>query len=359
MKIAIIAPPWIPIPPPKYGGIELVVYNLVEGLVELGEEVILFGPKDSKVSCKVCPYLESPLYFGLDSPEDEKSFVAELSSKYAYARASYEKVDIIHDHTLYNFATKVPTIHTVHGGATEGAIKECVELAKNPKNHFIAISKRQKELYSMLNPDIKFLDVIPHAVDVKAIGWSKDKEDFFLFVGRASWQKGIDLAVSVANKAKLGLVMAVKMAETYEKEFFKKEIEPLLEKHPKDILLQLYGEVSREFLFGLFRRAKGTLFTSHWEEPFGLVMLESMACGTPVIALKRGAAPEIIIDGKTGILVNTAEEMVEATKRVGILKPEDCRRHAEENFSRQKMAKNYLKAYKKALSLSGAKKAAV
>jgi len=350
MKIAIIAPPYIAVPPPRYGGIELVVYNLVEGLVALGQEVILFAHRDSKASCQFIPYLESPLHFGLDSSDVEKSFIAELSAKYAFSRAGCLKADIVHDHTLYKSPIKIPTVHTVHGMAVEGSVKQCMEASKETNDFFVATSKRQRELYLMLSHDINFIATIYHAVNVKDIEWSKEKEDYFLFVGRSSWEKGIDLALRVATKARLGLVMAVKMGETHEKEFFKKDIEPLIENYPKELMLKLYQEIPRETLFNLFRRAKCTLFTSHWEEPFGIVMLESMACGTPVIALRKGAAQELIVDGKTGILVNTEEEMVEATKRIGDINPEDCRKHVEKNFSRERMAQNYLALYKKILS---------
>ena len=350
MKIAVIAPPWIPVPPPRYGGIELIVYNLVEGLRDLGEEVILFGPKESKVSCRLLPYIENPLYFGLDSPDDVKSFVSELASKYAYARSGLEKADIIHDHTLFKSPVSIPTVHTVHGVANEGSVRQCIELSKEAKNNFVAISGRQKELYLMLNREINFVRTIHHAVNVKAIEWQEEKEDYFLFVGRASWQKGIDLALRVAQKAKAGLVMAVKMAEEYERNFFAKEIEPLVARYPKGILFQFYQEIPRDALFGLFRRAKCTLFTSHWEEPFGLVMLESMACGTPVIALRKGAAPEVIADGKTGFLADTEEGILEAMRKIDTIKPADCRRHVEENFSRERMAKDYQSVYKDILS---------
>jgi glycosyltransferase involved in cell wall biosynthesis len=139
MKIAVIAPPWITIPPPKYGGIELVVYNLVEGLKALDEDVILFAPKGSEVTCDLITYLESPDSFGLSAPEREKRFVAELSSKYAYALAGYKNVDIIHDHTLAMSQVEIPTVHTLHGPANEGSVLRCVELSKDLKNHFVSI----------------------------------------------------------------------------------------------------------------------------------------------------------------------------------------------------------------------------
>ncbi|UCB56461.1 MAG: glycosyltransferase family 4 protein [Candidatus Omnitrophota bacterium] len=351
MKIAVIAPPWIPVPPPKYGGTELVIYNLVEGLTELGQEVILFAAKDSKVSCRLMPYIESEYYFGLDSEDRTKAFVTELIAKYAFSRAGYEGVDIIHCHTMDIPLADIPVIYTIHGPANEPSVVRCEELSKNPKNNFVSISKRQKELYLMLNKNIRFADTVYNCINAKPIEWKKKKEDFFLFVGRVNWEKGLDLAIRVASKAGVNLIMAVKMTEQFEKEFFRKEILPWIEKYPQHLFFQFQKELPRHMIFDLLRRARCTLFTSQWEEPFGLVMLESLACGTPVIALRRGAAPEVIIDGKTGYCVDTEDDMVSVIKegKLDKIKPETCRKYVEKNFSRESMARNYLNIYKKSL----------
>ncbi|UCB56462.1 MAG: glycosyltransferase [Candidatus Omnitrophota bacterium] len=350
MKIAVVAPPWIPVPPPKYGGIEIVVWNLVEGLRELGEEVIFFGHKDSKVSCPFYPYTKSPIHFGMDSPADEKSFVRELALKYAFSRAGYEKVDIIHDHTMFKSTVSTPVVHTIYSTATEGALMQCLELLKGEREYLVAISNRQKELYTTLNQNIKFADFVHPSINVKAIKWSDKKEDFFLCIGRASWEKGFDTIIRIAARAKIGLIMAVKTIEEEEEEYMRKEIEPLIAKHPKDLLFQLHHEIPRESLLDLLRRAKCTLTGDKWEQPFGIVMLESMACGTPVIAFRKGSAPEIIKDRETGFVVNTEDEMLEAIKKIDSIKPENCRKYVEENFSRKRMAKKYLDLYKDIIS---------
>ncbi|MFH1753870.1 MAG: glycosyltransferase family 4 protein [Candidatus Omnitrophota bacterium] len=350
MKIAIVAPPWIPVPPPKYGGIEIVVWNLVEGLKELGQEVMLFALRESKVSCKLYPYIPAPVTFGIDSPPDERVFVRELALKYAFARAGYEKADIIHDHTLFKSTVDTPTVHTVYGKATEGSITQCLELLKGNNEHLISVSNRQKERFTMLNHDIDFIGVVHHAINVKAIEWSEKKEDFFLSVGRASWEKGFDSVLKVAAAAKAGLVLAIKMIDEEEKEYVAKEIEPLIENHPKGLFLQLHQEVGRDTLLDLLRRSKCILVGDKWEQPFSILMIEALACGTPIVAFRRGAASEIIEDGKTGFVVDNEEEMVEAIKKVDTIKPKDCRKRAEEYFSRERMAKKYLDIYKKILS---------
>ncbi len=353
MKIAIIAPPWISIPPPKYGGIEIVVYNLAEGLKALGHEVLLFASKDSNTSCKFFPYLEQQeFYFGLESSLREKVFVGELASKYAYAMAAYEKVDIIHNHMLSQLSANIdiPIVHTLHGPANEATIKKCVEFSKYPNQYFVGISNKQRKNYVTLSADINFIDTVHNSIDVKSIGWNADKEDFFLFVGRVNSEKGLEFAIRVARKANIDLVMAVKMSEDFEKEFFTKEIKPLIDQYPKSLLLKLHEDLPREMISDLYRRAKCTLFTSQWEEPFGLVMIESMACGTPVIGLRKGAVPEVIVDGETGFVVDTEDEMVQAVKKIDEIKPQNCRRHIEENYSREKMAENYIAVYKRILS---------
>lgn len=202
----------------------------------------------------------------------------------------------------------------------------------------------------MINSNINFTDTVYNAVNIKSIDWSDTKEDFFIFVGRANWEKGLDLAIRVACKAGVSLVMVVKMQEQFEKDFFEKEVRPWIKKHPKHLLIDIKAEMGKPMLVDLFKRAKCTLFTSQWEEPFGLVMIESMAGGTPVIALRRGAAPEVIVDGKTGFVVDTEEEMIKAVKKIDKIKPADCRKHIEENFSREKMAQDYVNVYKKILS---------
>jgi len=353
MKIAIIAPPWIPVPPPRYGGIELVVYNLAEGLTALGHEVLLFAPKESSVSCKLFPYLEQHQFcFGLESSLQEKIFVGELAGKYAHAMAAYERVDIIHNHMLSRRPVNIdiPVVHTLHGPANEATIKKCVELSKDPNHNFVAISNKQKENHCILSNNINFIGTVHNSIDVKSIDWSAKKEDFFLFVGRVNWEKGLELAIRVASKANINLVMAIKMSEDFEKEFYRNEIKPLIDKYPKGLLLKLHEDLPREMILDLYRRAKCTLFTSQWEEPFGLVMIESMACGTPVIGLRRGAVPEVIVDGKTGFVVDDEDEMVRAIKNIDKIKPQDCRKHVEENYSREKMVENYIAVYKKILS---------
>ncbi|MBN2407776.1 MAG: glycosyltransferase family 4 protein [Elusimicrobia bacterium] len=348
MKISIISPPFIPVPPPMYGGTELVVYNIIMALHPRGHDIILFAPKDSKIPCRLVPYIESETYFGLDSALDTKSLVGELSEKYAFAYSEKEKVDVIHNQALTVYETDIPTVHTLHGPATDITTARCALLSKEYGRKFIFISERQKELYLNLNKDIDVLGVIHNSVDVASIKYTAEKEDFCLFMGRANWEKAPDLAVRVAARAGTDIVMAIKMSEDFEKVFFKEKVKPVIDSYPAGYKVTLHEEITPDIKFDLYRRARCTLFTSEWEEPFGLVMIESMASGTPVIALKRGAAPEVIIDGKTGFLVDDEDGMVEALRKIDTIDPAACRKHVEDSFDIKNMGDKYISLYEKA-----------
>lgn len=349
MKISIIAPPWIPIPPEGYGGIELVVYNLILGLVEAGHEVVMFGPIGSKVPCEVVPYLENIPNVGLDAPDAERFAVWELSRKYAYAMSEVKGVDLIHDHTLAVLDSNLPVVHTLHGPADPGMVDICAALSRKSNNHFVTISDRQKELYFGGCGELNIIGTVHNCVDHENIEWKKDKEDYFFFAGRSNWEKGLDAAVRVASAAKVDLVMAARMTEEFEKEFFCQEIQPVIDAYPEGHRIKLLEEITRQELNDLFLNAKCTLFTSQWEEPFGLVMIESMACGTPVVAFNKGAAAEVIENGKTGFVVEDEKEMVEALGKIDTISPENCRRHIENNFSREKMTRDYINIYERVL----------
>ena len=347
-----IAPPWLRIPPTGYGGIETVIYDLAEGLAKRRNKVLLFAPGDSITKAKLFPNV--PKHLGQDWPLSVSGTIFDLSAEYSFARAAYEKVDIIHDHTLHESELPIKVVQTLHGPATKGSKEKCRMLSKQRNYQFVAISNRQKELYG--DPDksgqagINFAGVVHNGIDAKKIKFSKNKTDYLLFIGRANWEKGLDLAVRVAVKTNTKLVMAIKMTEEHERNFYKKEVEPWLERYKHANSFKLYGEITPQKKFQLYRNAIATLFTSQWEEPFGLVMTESMACGTPVLALKKGASPEVIVNGKTGFVVDTEDELVEAVGKLKEIKPLDCRKHIEKNFSVEKMAGDYEKIYKKIIA---------
>ncbi|MFN0072365.1 MAG: glycosyltransferase family 4 protein [Chloroflexota bacterium] len=346
MKIAQIAPPWLPIPPVGYGGIELVMYDLTEGLVRNGHEVLLFGTGDSSTSARLIPLVDR--HIGQDWLPTVAPGIVHATSRYAYVRAFLEQVDIIHDHTDFQeLELPVPkSVYTIHGPAVSSAVARAKAIMAGGRGGLVAISHRQRELFEAQG--VQFAGTVHNGIDAAAMpfGAAELKEPYLLFIGRANWEKGLDLAVRVAGRAGMPLVMAVKMTERHEQEYFHEHVDPWLAKGANVTLL---GEITPQEKFDLYCRAQGTLFSSQWEEPFGLVMTESMACGTPVIALRRGAAPEVIRDGITGFLCDDEDGLVAAVPKLQSIDPHACRKHMLEHFSVEEMARQYAAVYERVL----------
>lgn len=338
MRIAIVAPPWLALPPTGYGGIELVVANLADALVDRGEEVLLFAPGDSRTRARLIPTV--PRHAGQGWPLDLAMPFFAATSAYAYARALVEGAELVHDHTLMETDLPVVRLHTLHGPAVPEVVARCRRIGASGRDYFVAISRRQRELYG---EDLPWAGVVYNGIDAAAAPFSATKDDYLLFIGRANWEKGLDLAVRVAMRAGKRLVMAVKMNEDHERRYYAEQVEPWLARGGR---IELRGEISPAEKFALYRDAAATLFTSQWEEPFGLIMTESMACGTPVLALRRGAAPEVIVDGVTGFLADDEDGLVAAVARVGDLDPHACRARIEAHFSVAAMAGGYEAVYR-------------
>ena len=332
MKIGLIAPIWYPIPPVGYGGIELVVSLLAEGLVDLGHDVTLFASGDSKTkatlvsSCDVAPCEQ----IGQVYPD----LIHALN---AYTRA--EEFDIIHDHSgiigpALGAFSGTPVLHTFHGPATPEAKRLYGML--NFGLSFNAISDYQRDQFG----DLNFVGTIYNAIDTSKYAFSADKDDYLLFLGRMNPEKGAHVAVDVANRLGRRLLLVTKMTEPQEIAYFEAKVKPLLDSN-----VEIMGEISPQRKAELFSRAYCTLFPIQWPEPFGLVMIESMATGTPVVAMGQGAVPEIIDDGVTGYVVNTVDEMVEAVDRIDEISPDACRRVVNERFSQERMVADYVAAY--------------
>jgi glycosyltransferase involved in cell wall biosynthesis len=345
MKIALIAPPWYPIPPIGYGGIEIVVADLAKGYQEAGNEVVLIAPGDSKVDVPLLPIV--PRHTTLDMPESERETLRQECEKRQWELAESAGADIVHDHTDFPHPLDypIPVVRTVHGPNVERAVRLYADLTKAGDN-FVAISERQRQLFreaeqSLLgSPEaVRFAGVVHNPIDVASVPFESRKQPYAFFLGRCDWEKNPDGAVRVANAAGMKLKMALRV-NSYERPYFEEHVEPLL---TPDI--ELLAEITPSEKFQLLANAQVVLFTSQWEEPFGLVMTEGAACGTPVIAFRRGAAPEIIIDGVTGFLVDNEQEMAEACGRAASIDPYACRRHMEANFSPKVAAEKYVQIF--------------
>lgn len=347
MKILEISAPWYPIPPTGYGGIELVVSLLTEELVARGHDVTVFATGDSKTSAHL-DYVYEKAPSNLIGTGDFN--IEHIHALAAYSRA--EEFDIIHDHdgtssramgALVRRLIGVPTMITLHGPADPSSLDFYTALKDDL--FYVAISNNQRESFGPLN----YIDTIYNAIDISQYPYQEKQGDYLLWLGRVNPEKGSKQAVQIANELGMRLVFAGKMSEPHEIAYFEAEVKPHLSSN-----IEMVGEIDFQTKVDLYRGAYATVFPIQWPEPFGLVMIESMATGTPVIATAMGAAPEVIVDGVTGYLVeNDIGKLAEATRRAGDLSRPACREHVEANFTAKIQAAHYETAMQEVLRATG------
>lgn len=333
-----VAPAVLPVPPIGYGGIERVVSELVEGLVANGHDVTLFASEGSVTNARLISPLATPVPLGHPDALADESYHA--ATAYLHAR----EFDIIHDHTsagpLFGAVSRWDTrvIHTLHGTWTPQNRRMAALI--NRRVGLVAISRAQRTA----NPQLHYADMVYNGINLASHPFNPAKEDFLVFVGRITSEKRPEIAIDVARKAKLPLVMMIKRSEPAEQAYWRDVVAPRL---GSDVTV--LDEPSHAVKVDLLGRARAMLFPIDWPEPFGLVMTESMACGTPVIASSLGAAPEVIADGTTGFLCSTVEQMVNAVGRAKDLKAQDCRDRVVRRFSSEVMVAGYERVYRNAL----------
>jgi glycosyltransferase involved in cell wall biosynthesis len=345
LKIAIIAPTWFAVPPTGYGGIELVVSLLADGLVDAGHDVTLFASGDSLTKANLS-------YIYEQAPSE---LIGRSLPEIRHALACYERADefdVINDHSgipaaALGGAVQTPVLHTVHGPLdTHEAQHAYASIAEvSPAVGLISISENQRRPM----PDLPWAATVPNAIDLSIYPSKPHKGDYLLFLGRFSPDKGAHRAIAVATELGLPLKMAGKNREPKEREYFVELVEP----HVGHGGIEYLGEVTHGEKVELLQDARATLFPIEWEEPFGLVMIESMACGTPVIATRHGAVPEVIEHGVSGIIVANYREMAAALEQADELDPNECRRYVEERFAPERMVRDYENAYRAALDGAG------
>ncbi|HUC35959.1 MAG TPA: glycosyltransferase family 4 protein [Acidimicrobiales bacterium] len=336
MRIALIAPPWTPIPPPLYGGIELVVDQTARGLEAAGHEVTLFATGDS-----TCPV---PTKWVLPQAEGMRIGMAVPELRHVlYAYEAISDHEVVHDHTvvgpIYSERyPQLPVVTTIHGPFNDELTDLYSAVARRVP--IVCISHAQRRAA----PDVPVARVIHHGLDASAFtfgqGTGDEEGEYYLFLGRMSPDKGAHRAIEVARKAGVRLLMAAKMREAWERTYFDERVAPIL--GPDAVYL---GEVPHERKLELLANARGLLFPIRWNEPFGMVMLESMACGTPVVAFSEGAVPEVVSDGTTGYVCEDEADMVEAVGRIGAIRREDCRASVEGYFSTKRMVAEHVELY--------------
>ncbi|MDJ0458116.1 glycosyltransferase family 4 protein [Pseudarthrobacter phenanthrenivorans] len=331
MRIGLIAGPWIPIPPLTYGGIERVVDTLARGFAEAGHEVLLAAPSES-----TCPV---PLVKGMrPACRDELGLTMSELSHVIRAYDGLRDVDLIHDHTLAGplYARRpanIPVVTTIHGPLHQDAEDLYRAMAKDVA--IVAISRDQ----ASHAPEVPVTQVIHHGMDVSAVPVGTGRGGYLCFVGRACQDKGLFEAITVAREVGMHLKIAVKMREPDEIRYFREVIEPML--GPNE---DFVGEVDDAEKYRLMGEATAFLNPIQWSEPFGLVMIEALATGTPVIGTRIGSAPEIVEHGRTGFLGKT-EELPGFVEAAASLSRERCRASVQERFSAQRMVAQHLRLF--------------
>jgi glycosyltransferase involved in cell wall biosynthesis len=338
-----LSPPWIPVPAPAYGGIEEVVRLLCDGLTVAGHDVTLFAPPGSDSCAAVVPVLEEAHPDEIQKAQYEADHVARAFAEVDAAAERGEPFDVIHDHvghTALAMADRVsaPLVHTLHGPFDEAACRFYAQ--HGSKARIVAISQAQLD---SAPPEMGGGDVVHNPIDCAEWPFRAEKDDFLLWIGRMSPDKGPQRAITAAREAGAPLVLAGPVQPGQEA-FFAEEVEPRLGRDGVEYI----GEADAERKRDLYLRARALLMPIRWPEPFGLVMVESFACGTPVIAFPEGSAPEVVEHGRTGFVVEDEHAMAEAVERLHEIDPADCRDACERRFGVPAVVAGYEEVYRAA-----------
>lgn len=347
MKIAMVAPPWFRIPPEGYGGIEVIAGLLADGLVGKGHEVTLFTVSSSSTKARMFSVFDGEMKSYLNGQPQGLLITALTHTLASYMEISKGDYDIIHDHTWKEGLGSAafmgtPIIHTIHGLMNEETIRFYSLFKDYPGIYFVTISNYQQARL----PGLNYTATVYNGIDLPRYPYSEDKEDFFFYMGGLNEAKAPHLACEVAEKLGKKLILAGTIHGEQERSYFDQYVKP----HLSDDISYI-GELGHwsDEKMRLFSRARGYLHPIQWDEPFGIVMAEAMACGTPVVTFKRGSTPEIIDHGVTGFVVETMEEFIDAVEHVDEISPRACRERAENMFTARGMVDNYERAYMKVL----------
>lgn len=339
MRIAVIAPPWLAIPPSGYGGIELVLDNLCRGLADAGHEVLLYATGDSTCGVQLGWTYDTAIGVDRASPALELAHVMD-----GYAAAVDWGADVVHDHTITGLVWAdrhpgLPVVTTNHGPFERELAAVYQRIADRVP--IIAISRHQASTAKR----IPIAAVIHHGMDVDAVEAGGGRGGYALFLGRMSPDKGVHTAIHIARRAGIPLRIAAKMREQPEHEYFAERVRPLL---GGDV--EYVGEVGGDLKRRLLADAHCLVNPIAWPEPFGMVMVEALAAGTPVVGTPFGAAPEIVEEGITGYLRNDEDALVTAISKAGYLDRAACRIAAKERFSMHRMAAEHVELYQRVRS---------
>ena len=335
MKIAQVAPLFESVPPKAYGGTERVVSYLTEALVELGHEVTLYASGDSQTQAKLVPIVEQSLRLNPSNPDWLMWHTVMLDQVFAEA----DDFDVIHFHVDYLHYPMVrhcptPCLTTMHGRLD---LPDLAPLHRHFREQgLVSISNNQR----LPLAGSRWLSTVYHGLPEDLYQFHPKADDYFAFVGRISPEKRVDRAIAIAKACGVKIRIAAKV-DRADRAYFDRDIAPLLD----DPLVEFVGEIGEDAKGDFMGNAKALLFPIDWPEPFGLVMIESMACGTPVIAWRCGSVPEVIDHGVSGFIVDDMDEAIAAARKIDSLDRKVCRDTFERRFSSHRMAARYLEVY--------------
>jgi glycosyltransferase involved in cell wall biosynthesis len=350
MRIALVATLEERVPPPKYGGIELVVAHLANLLVERGHKVYLLASGDSLTKAELIPIFPRALR------KESEIINLDLRDQFKYLSIARIldvlkkiKLDLIHSHIGWRMAPfvsflKVPTLITLHAPLDVPKTQYIYRMF--PHLSYVAISNAQRKAL----PELNYVATIYNGIDLSQFDFNPHPKDYFAFLGRISPEKGTLEAIMAAKKAGVKLKIAAKI-DMVDREYFENKIKPLIDGEQ----IEFIGEIGPKKKNLFLKNARALLAPIQWEEPFGLYFIEAMATGTPVIVFNRGSASEIVIDGKTGFVVKpfdknkkiNLDDFVKAIKKIDQIDRQQCRKRVAEFFTAEKMVKNYENLYYK------------
>ena len=340
LRVALVAPPYYEVPPKDYGGTEIQIADLANSLVARGHNVFVLGAGRSTTNAQFVAVSPDaiPERLGQVRPE----IVHAIEVRRAIARLAHlDGLDIVHDHTMSgalnasSYASLgVKTVSTVHT-AIDAYMRRYYSAVDRDVD-LVAISNRQR----MLAPDLNWLRTVHHGIRVADWPFRSTKDDFALFLGRFCPEKGPHLALDAAHSAGVPTILAGAFVEPTDRPYFEQQVRPLLTENDT-VIGPVGGQAKRE----LIAAARCLLFPIRWEEPFGLVMIEAMVTGTPVLALRAGSVSEIVVDGETGYVCDEPSDLGPALEAIGDIDPNACRSHVEKHFSLERMVGEYEEVY--------------
>jgi glycosyltransferase involved in cell wall biosynthesis len=337
MRIAQVAPLYERVPPRLYGGTERVVYGLTEELVRRGHEVVLFASGDSQTSARLVPCSRQ----GLRLDPTVRDYVAYTIRQLGKVSQMAHEFDLIHNHIdyfafPYSRLIRTPMVTTLHGRLDIPELQDV--FADFPEVRLVSISNAQRAPL----PRANWLATVYNGIDLRHFTFRERPGTYLAFLGRISPEKRPDRAIEIARAVDMPLKIAAKV-DPADREYFEYAIRPLL----RDPRVEYLGEIDEEQKDEFLGNAYAYLFPIDWPEPFGITMVESMACGTPVIAMAHGSVPEVVVHGKTGFVCRNLAEMIEVVPQVGRLDRRACRAHVAERFTVERMADGYEEVYRR------------